>query len=46
MRYKGRLAPLLQGVAVRQALSRTAQVQASLSGPGGDARPATPVQGR
>ncbi len=37
MRYPAQLAPLLLGVAVRQALSRTAQVQASLSRPGGNA---------
>jgi hypothetical protein len=41
--YPGRLGPLLAGVAARQELSRTAQVQASLSRPGDVDRPAAPV---
>lgn len=43
MRYPSRLAPLLVGVAQRQALSRTAMVQASLSRPGSStSSPAAP----
>lgn len=40
---RGRLAPLLEGVRTRQALSRTAQVQASLSRLAAYQRPAAPA---
>jgi len=40
---RGRLVPLLEGVRVRQALSRTAVAHASLSRPGGDAAGPHPI---
>jgi hypothetical protein len=40
---RGRLAPLLEGLRARLALSRTAQVQASLSRPVAHQRPAAPA---
>ena len=42
---RGRLVPLLEGVRVRQALSRTAVAQALLSRPGGDAARPHPDRG-